>query len=174
MKRERFVLTGSTENQLQQVQRFLRQLSRRQVKVASVVTPPVPISGYVEFPDKDYVVFRTLIIAPGKIGRACVFIGRVDKDSKPEIEVEIRGLTGTTTYNFSPTKGLAAHEGDHPVAAGDRIIVRVRYVQSMNRPETPSIGEIWTGLVFYGESDSGDAQRVLVDDILKGESDEGI
>ena len=174
MKKERFTLEGSVESQLQQVQRFLRQLSRRQVKVATVVTPPIPISGYIEFPEEDAVVFRTLILTPGKINRAYVYIARVGKGSKPEVEVEIKGLTGTTAYSFSPKKGLAAHEGDFPVKAGDRIIVRVRYVQNMNRPETSSIGEIWTGLVFIADTNGGEAEKLLVDTLLEDESDEGI
>ena len=175
MRNARFKLTGDTESKFAQVERFMGHLNRRSVKVAEVVTPPLPMSNYVAVPDADCAVFRALIVTNGKIGKAYVYIGRIEKDSNPVVEVEIIGLSSSSSYTFKPEHGLAGYQGELPVKIGDRITVRVRYVQNMNRPETPSIGEIWTGLVFYAEEGTGNKEKILLDTLLEEvEKDEGI
>jgi len=175
MSSVRFKLTGDTESKFAQVERYMGHLNRRSVKVAEVIIPAVPLSGYILTPEEDGTVFRFLASSNGELKNVIIYLGKVDKDSAPVVEIEVAGPTGKSTYTCPSLRNIAGYDGTIPVRAGDRITVFVRYVQKMNRPDEPSVQEVWTGLAFVGEKESGSSEKVLLDKVLEeAEGHEGV
>lgn len=164
MKTEKFQLSGTVEAQLKQVERYMKQLTRRSNKQVKIIPQVSILSHFKETPDEDGTFYKFLFPTNGTIIGMMVHVEYVPKDSGPVMECSFKkdNLSGIITI---PVEGKTTSSDKRiPITAGTMATVKFRSVRNSNIPE---IKGIWVGLQF--EADRG-GKPILVED----EEDEGI
>lgn len=165
--RERFTLTGTVEEQLKQIERFLQHLGRRRERVARAIIPPFPVSGYVERPDVDEVVFRFIAPDQGKILRGVLLAETHTKDLVGNVQVVVEGEGTKQSKYMLLFKGKTCDLPEVELEKGARYIVYLSHEEG----EDKEIKGIWTGVLFQLSVDKDIVQNYLLDELLKGEEE---
>ena len=122
------ILKGkTTEEKLQSVERVLRRVMRKTNKYATVVIPPVPISGYVHRGEMG-VIAKQLFPVSGKIVSVYLDLDKIvapegKKIGYTEVGINLKGSMYSKGVMLQMKVGRFNKEVDIDVSAGDQFIM---------------------------------------------------
>ena len=159
MRPQNKLLKGSINEQLAQVERYLRHLKTRRGNYVIGVTPPIPVFDWTQQPDDQGVVFRKLMPGNGRITLGCMYVEQLDKKLNPQAVLDVEGSLGGTRINIPNNKQTLSIERNMPVEFGQRLTLSIS-------PASACSG-IWTAFLFECDVKHTQQQQQLMNGFLE-------
>jgi len=159
MRKQKKLLTGSINEQLAQVERYLWHLKIRRGNYVIGVTPPIPVFDWTKHPDDQGVVFRKLMPGNGRITLGCMYVEQLDKGLNPQAVLDVEGSLGGTRINIPINRQTLSIEPNMPVEFGQRLTLSIS-------PASACSG-IWTAFLFECDIKHTQQQQQLMNGFLE-------
>ncbi len=152
MPRKKIFVKGDTvDSRFDSIERVLHRFSRRLGRFCAVYIPPFPVSGYVDTPDSDGVLFRYIFPLKGKVEKCLVFFGNAPDNHLVSVTFIREGITKMwdAEVGKETTIGL-----DIEVKPGDKFI--------LSSYESILHG-IWTCLSYQVAENEAEIKQIALD-----------
>ena len=154
-----FVKGKTVDEKFNSINATLKHFSRRLMSVVVGVVPSSPVYNFVFLPNPDGVVLRTIFPVAGKIVKSVIFVANKETKGPAVFIATIDNENGSINRRFEVKAKPLIFDLDTPIAAGDRLTLRVE--------EPESVKGIWYAFLYEAELRSMTKKTFVIDQFEK-------
>jgi len=158
MRKELKIKGKNHSEKLEHIEKILQRFQRKLHKTVIGVIPPIPVQGYVKWPDENGIMFKQIVPANGKITRAAVAVGKYESKDPIQFRFDVGGSDGSSNVHvFAVKKSSGVVDLDMPVRAGDVVVASTQ----------SEIEDIWYSVLYNIDIKESVIKRFLIDELEK-------
>ena len=154
-----FVKGKTVDEKFKSINATLKHFSRRLMSVVVGVVPSSPVYNFVFIPASDGIILRTIFPVAGKIVKSAIFVGNKETKGPAVFVATIDNESGSVNRRFEVKAKPLIFDLDTPIAAGDRLTLRVE--------EPESVSGIWYAFLYEAELRSMTKKTFAIDQFEK-------
>jgi len=154
-----FVKGKTVDEKFNSINATLKHFSRRLMSVVVGVVPSSPVYDFVFVPSSDGVILRTIFPVAGKIVKSAIFVANKETKGPTVFVATFDNESGSISRKFEVKNKPLIFDLDAPIAAGDRLTLRVE--------EPESVRGIWYAFLYEAELRSMTKKTFVIDQFEK-------